>query len=133
MLEWSEELSVGSAEMDGDHRDLIDLVNRVALTDLANDPAAFGVLLDEVIAHLGDHFRREERLMRAAGYPGLFYHRGSHASLLADVQALRHKGAEGDRAGGPQRLLALLVPWLPAHIMNEDKLYALHLGGAGKA
>ncbi|MBF0129970.1 MAG: bacteriohemerythrin [Alphaproteobacteria bacterium] len=131
LLDWSKDMSVGSPEMDRDHRRLIDLINQVAGTKGNEDPVIMEGVLDETVEHLGGHFAREEDLMRAVGFPGMDSHRKRHESIMADILALRLQLTEGFAAGVGGRLLSLLVPWVRDHIMREDKLYEAYVATAG--
>jgi len=71
LLEWKDEYSTGIEDVDDEHRDLIDIVNRLHGLMLAEDskltvPAFFDGLIKGVSAH----FALEERIMDESGYPG---------------------------------------------------------------
>jgi hemerythrin len=95
---WTEELAVGHAKMDRDHRQLVALVN-----DLFNnaDAALFDWRMDVLIKHTLAHFELEEDLMRAATYPYLAAHADKHRALIVQIRILRTSLAEG------------LVDWSP--------------------
>ncbi len=95
LLHWKEEYSVGIEAVDHEHRELIDLVNR--LHDALDGPAAkftvpafFGDLLKGISAH----FALEEKIMRDQAYDQLGPHKADHERLLDDLcdmmQAYEH-------------------------------------------
>lgn len=102
MLSWTDNLALGNAEIDADHRAAVELMNRLAGADDAAVPALF----DEFIQHMRDHFARESAVMTACAFPPQTCHEGEHArvlSLLDDIaaevaagrpDAARHFGAE---------------------------------------
>jgi hemerythrin len=86
LLSWKDEYSVGIEAVDHEHRELIDLINR--LHDELDAPAAkltvpafFGDLLKGISAH----FALEEKFMRDRGYNALDAHKGDHERLLDDL------------------------------------------------
>jgi hemerythrin len=120
LLRWKDEYSVGIAAVDHEHRELIDLINR--LHDELDGPAAkltvpafFGDLLKGISAH----FALEEKVMRDASYEGLGAHKADHEHLLDDLcdimQAFEHS-EEIDRIELAQRLDA----WFSNHFKTHD-------------
>lgn len=121
LLEWNDSLSVGFAEMDEDHKKLVDLVNTLNDAVVADD--ADGVveeLLEELLEYTGWHFRHEERLMQQHQYPGLFDHKEEHEKLVEQAVDLFTRYQAGDR-DVPGRLLPFLKDWLINHILGTDR------------
>lgn len=106
MLSWTDNLALGNAEIDADHRAAVDLMNRLSGADDAAVPALF----DEFIQHMRDHFARESAVMTACAFPPQACHEGEHARVLAlldhiaaevaagHFEAARHFGAEAGPA-----------------------------------
>jgi hemerythrin-like metal-binding protein len=78
------ELTVGFEEIDGQHRDLLDAIDRVRAS-LDGEPgtlrAALAALNDRFIAH----FAAEEAFMDASGYPDRGKHRSAHDLFMQEV------------------------------------------------
>lgn len=121
LLHWRESFSLGIPAIDKDHRRLIDAVNRLHLLDvLRGEPAAIATALAEVLEHTQAHFRREEMLMRLAGYPGYEAHRQQHRLIterVADLAARFRPDTPGARA---ERFCQALADWLLVHMIEED-------------
>lgn len=88
---------VGHRTIDRDHRQLVDLTNRM-------EAAAFGAtvpfrkLLDDTVRRAARHFHQEEAILRAIGYPETDRHARYHGGLLARATALRDAcGMAADR------------------------------------
>ncbi len=106
MLSWTDNLALGNAEIDADHRAAVELMNRLANAD----DAAVQALFDEFIQHMRDHFARESAVMTACAFPPQACHEGEHTrvlGLLDDIaaevaagrpDAARHFGAEAGPA-----------------------------------
>ncbi len=120
LLNWKDEYSVGIEAVDHEHRELIDLINR--LHDELDSPAAkltvpafFGDLLKGISAH----FALEEKIMRDQAYGELGLHKADHERLLDDLcdimQAFEHS-EEIDRIELAQRLDS----WFSDHFRTHD-------------
>lgn len=124
---WSEELSVGVARMDDQHKVLLRLINRIAdLTDSGGGGAAIRVVLGQLVDYTRFHFKDEEKLMETAGFKDLAAHRKIHEGFVAEVGRLVAKATEGD-AIDASSLLPVLKDWLIRHIQGTDKVYGAHV------
>lgn len=132
-LQWREALSVKNDAIDRDHRRLIGLINRVQ-SMLAHD-SSVGELtqaLDELADYTATHFRREEAIQQAIGYPEARSHAMQHRDLThqlhtitAEILSLAH-GGNTVHALAPelrQRILNLFREWLITHIIQQDLRY----------
>ena len=89
-LQWRDQLSVGNDLIDGDHKYLIDIINKVEVSMKANNRAELMALLDE-LGHYGKtHFEREELVAKAVGYPQADQLHESHIQLVASGGAQLH-------------------------------------------
>jgi hemerythrin len=127
LLHWKDEYSVGIEAVDHEHRELIDLINR--LYDELDSPAAkltvpafFGDLLKGISAH----FALEEKIMRDHAYDQLGSHKVDHERLLDDLchimQAFEHS-EEVNRIELAQRLDS----WFSNHFRTHDARFHLEL------
>lgn len=121
LLHWKLNMSLGNAAIDGDHKQLIDLLNRLHFMALAgDDDQAVAEVLDELLTYARDHFAREEALMRRCDYPGLADHRRRHREFAG-----RLHNFVADFHAGPERfdmtaLYDFLADWLLVHVLDED-------------
>jgi hemerythrin-like metal-binding protein len=124
---WTEELSVGVARMDDQHKVLLRLINRIAdLTDSGGGGAAIRVVLGQLVDYTKFHFKDEEQLMETAGFKDLAAHRKIHEGFVAEVGRLVAKATEGDTIDASS-LLPVLKDWLIRHIQGTDKIYGAHV------
>ena len=128
---WTEEMSVGHDEIDGDHRMLIDLINQLATADTSNDRASAEFVIDELIQYTVQHFAREEELLERLGYADLENHMGSHLALTRRVLALRERFVNGLSGRLSSDILDFLSNWLTNHILKDDMRYAPLIRAAG--
>src|SRR6516225_3039339 len=97
LLEWKEEYATGIDDVDDEHKDLIDLINRLHALLHADDakltvPAFFTRLIDGVAAH----FALEERIMGESAYPDMEAHRANHERLLDGIRDVADAFAQAD-------------------------------------
>ena len=121
-IEWTETMTIGHPDIDHDHRVLVQLINQVASSLAADDPASVRFVLIELADYTRYHLAREEELLQDAGYPDLVKHQASHGRMIAQIQDMNRRFIEGDEAIG-EELSSFLVKWLVNHIMMEDRQY----------
>ncbi len=126
-LFWDPAYASGNASVDGQHRLLFELANRLLSALLFGLPAAqVDHRLKALLDHVARHFSDEEDLLRAVAYPGLEPHQREHARLLQQAQTLRAEVEEGRQETG--RLVSYVICDLVRdHIINEDRHYFPHL------
>jgi len=121
LLHWRESLALGVRVIDDDHRRLIDSINRLSvIIALGAEPAAVAAILDELSEHTRGHFRREEMLMRLAGYPGYAAHCALHRMLAQRCEDLRSSCRSGAGGARVHRLCDAFAEGLLVHMVEED-------------
>jgi hemerythrin len=119
-IEWTQDLEVGVAEMDDDHRVMVAMLNRMMKARSCHEA---GAVLEELGRYTLHHFEREERLMAECGYEFTDVHRREHRALYEEI---RHQ--IDDLIARERRLSELakfMQRWLLRHIVAEDRLLAL--------
>lgn len=120
-IEWTTRYETGIAEVDEDHRRLVDLINELdAMLDGSGDLGRIGMIIDALVDYTDYHFSREERMMAGAGYAEAADHALTHTQFGHFL---------GELVGGcmvnPSREAAVQVndylrEWLLDHILVED-------------
>lgn len=130
-IEWTSDLSVGVGEIDRQHQELFQQINK--LFDACYQGTAKNVVA-EMIQFLADyvveHFGLEEKYMIRFNYPDYATHRSHHQQFIANFAEVKNK-LESDGPGPHLVILTnrLVVSWLNAHIRNVDKLLGDFLKG----
>lgn len=120
-IEWSDSLSVGDPGIDREHRELVVLFQRLTDPVHGDDPDRVRAMLDDLVRHVGEHFDREEGIMRRHAYPGYAAHKQGHGELLQQINNFMHlMDAEG-AALPPAAILDFVGSWLIGHIVHDDK------------
>jgi hemerythrin-like metal-binding protein len=131
-LAWTDALATGDAEMDRQHREILERAAAVAAAARTEAAAPEAMrALRSLAAYVHAHFDAEERSMVAYGYPGAEEHRRAHEALRAEFRAL----AEAFRLGGVcgpfvARVTAFITEAIADHVAEHDRLLAAHLATA---
>lgn len=127
VLEWKDSYSVGSLELDNDHKNLIDIIKRLDESERTHEPV--GWLLKELGDYADGHFRREEEALAAANFPELEEHRLGHKDFIDWLVTVRSTFSIEPES---QYYLAetvndYLKKWLTSHILEKDMDYKEYL------
>lgn len=123
-VDWRSEYSVGHAEIDQQHRKLVDIIN--SLHDsmkLGGKPEDLKRILNDLVNYTRFHFSHEEKLMERAGYADLANHKRVHRSMVEQVENFRRE-VESSRTGFSIKLMGFLKNWLTDHILGTDQKYS---------
>jgi hemerythrin-like metal-binding protein len=130
LIPWSNALSVEIKTIDDQHKKLVDLINGLHEAMLSGH--AQQVILktyNEVLEYTGYHFAEEEKLMEAAGYPGIVNHKREHVALVE--RALKFRDQLSSGANVSMNLMTFLKAWLINHIQGSDRGYTSAMKKAG--
>lgn len=123
-LTWTEQLSVGNASIDSEHRNLIGMVNSIEHALRAGNQHAllhaFKLLTDCTRLH----FMNEEKIAQAAEFP-VEQHKQAHRYLQRELQYFREElEAKGGMwsPGAVDHFSRMLGNWLMDHLSKEDEL-----------
>jgi hemerythrin len=123
LVEWSDILSVGIEEVDGQHKVLVGLLNELhAAIVHRRGSSECRKTLDRLAEYTRVHFTTEEGLMRVLKYPGIDVHHKQHEELIQEVVALQTK-LDAGQAAISFELLHFLKVWLTKHIGESDKRF----------
>ncbi|MGY0219615.1 bacteriohemerythrin [Endozoicomonadaceae bacterium StTr2] len=121
-LEWDKSLSVGIAELDDQHKEMIDLLNELHRSLLKSDQVQARKILDALIQCTQIHFSVEESLMQILNYPEYDEHKYRHSILLVEMRKLQSRVKNWQQADYER--LILLKTSFSRHFMEEDKDYS---------
>ncbi|HAB93038.1 MAG TPA: bacteriohemerythrin [Pseudomonas sp.] len=132
-MPWGEHLEIGIAEIDEQHRWLVDTTNSLhALLSTGDAQAAeLGAILEQLMDYTMNHFIVEEEIFDRLGYPESDAHKAQHNIFCEKVMDLLTRHDMGETVG--VEALNLLKSWLTNHIVKVDKQYVEHFRAAGIA
>lgn len=128
-IEWNEKLLTGVAEIDNQHKILVDSINEANSRLMEDhDIKLVEQITKNLLAYAIFHFETEEDLMLQYDYDGesaeaALLHQKQHREFSTQVLAVRD-GLRDGKEISREDLLAFLNGWLISHIMNTDQ----HLG-----
>ena len=128
LLRWKDHYSVGNAAVDHEHRELIDLINRLHEEMMKQGAAQrteafFGDLFRGISAH----FALEERFMREHGYDQFPQHKAEHERLLDEIRDIMDDFRDEPEAGSAE-LAHRLDRWFSHHFETHDSRLHRRLG-----
>ncbi len=122
-MEWTQDLSVGVAEIDEQHKELIRRMNNFfdAMKNTNKEQEIYK-MLDFLSEYVVTHFRDEEAFQQRCGYPKFDEHRKMHQDFIGDVKQMRSDLEKTGFTAATNALIATtLVSWLTLHIRKADK------------
>jgi hemerythrin len=120
LLHWERRYSVGIEAVDHEHRELVDLINRLYEEARARGSKVavlgfFGDLFKAISAH----FALEERIMRERRYDQLTQHKNDHERLLDEIRDIMEDYETTD-VFDDQLLAQRLDSWFSRHFETHD-------------
>jgi hemerythrin len=123
-LKWDSSHAVFVTEIDDEHKEIFGAVGELKAALRGNGPTGN---IDELIQRLAnrieDHFAHEERLMRAARYGLLSWHKRSHDAARKRVSRWIRRIGRGDTDA-----VSVLVEYLTSWLHNHSRLADMMLG-----
>jgi hemerythrin len=128
---WSERYRVGISFADVQHKQLVDIINRLheALVDRKGRKAV-GKALEDLIRCSRAHFAAEEEVLQGLGYPDVFAHHAEHECLSFAIFEFYQKLMTYEMAMTDDAL-EFLKNWLGEEILDSDMKFAPFLKGKG--
>lgn len=121
LLVWVPELDTGIAEIDRQHRRIVDYINKLYELRSSPDREALGDVIGEMIDYTVSHFVFEESLIESAGYMFAGPHKKVHELFTRRVIEMQTRFDAGEDVAA--ELHGMLSRWLFNHIRNEDTGY----------
>lgn len=133
LLDWNSQLKLGHAQIDADHKKMVELLNRLhdaALTGMG--PKVCSRILSDLIAYSRSHFALEEQLMTLGRYGRRDDHKAEHEELIraaVEIRVMLDRGElDPDRA-----LFERLKDWVSDHVRGADRELVAALRAAAEA
>ena len=119
LLRWKDHYSVGIEGVDHEHKDLIELINRLHDQLSTGESLAASAFFGDLVKAISAHFALEERFMRERGYDQLPQHKEDHERLLDEILCLIDE-FDGEDMADHEDLAARLNAWLSRHFETHD-------------
>ena len=127
LFKWSSAHSVYLPEIDAEHRALYRLGDDLHKALLSGaETSRLKPILTNLLESAEEHFRHEERLMRAIHYDAFAWHKHQHDAARKTCKELAGRLEAGDVAGAGE-LLHFLSGWLRDHMSVADRMMGARL------
>ena len=125
--EFDETLVTGNEMIDGQHKELIDKINKLLDScEVGNDKLTAIKTLDYLADYTDFHFGEEEKLQESISYPGIEQHKKEHEKLRRVVEELHEmlEEQEGPAEAFVAQVQENVINWLYNHIKGFDRSVA---------
>ena len=120
LLQWKDHYSVGIDAVDHEHKELLELINRLHDELITTgEKSSAGMFFGDLFKGISAHFALEERFMRERGYDQLTQHKADHERLLDEIRDIMDDFEEHDKAASAE-LGARLDTWFSRHFETHD-------------
>ncbi|MEI6557402.1 MAG: bacteriohemerythrin [Rhodospirillaceae bacterium] len=125
-MEWTDHYETGHPVIDRDHRDIVDIINRLEVELDTENPTEISGILCDLTDSILDHFGREERMMLKIRYPEYGAHMLSHCRFFAALTRFIYV-FETDQATSCRAMHAFLTDWMVGQECSEDQPFVRFL------
>lgn len=120
-------LVTGNDVIDGQHKELIDRINKLVEASQVNGGKVQAVQMLDYLAEYTDfHFGDEEKLQEEVSYPGLVEHKKRHDEFRQAIRDLYEmlREEEGPSEAFVDAVQKNVIDWLYSHIKGFDSSVA---------
>ncbi len=123
-IEWSEKFSVGVDEIDAQHRQLLELMNKLGDTADAEGSTKSGSFsaLNAMVNYAELHFTTEESYLQRYSYPEYLTQKKEHEEFVEKVFSMMEQ-LEDEGVLTLGSIILFLHDWYVDHIIGEDQKY----------
>ena len=126
-LKWSTSHAVFVTEIDDEHKEIFQALSNLQKVLAGGGPSPeIHKLTQRLISCIAGHFAHEERLMRAARYASLRWHKQAHDHARRRVGEFVLRIEQGDSKAGLE-LVEYLTSWLNDHTRLADRMMGAFL------
>jgi len=128
IIKWSDELIIGVANIDEQHKRLINSINELHLAvEYGRSGDVILALMARLFDYADSHFRAEELLFSGLEYQGIAEHIQEHADFIARLKDL-NKQFEYNKNYLAIHVKDFLLAWFYNHIRTKDMEYKQLVG-----
>jgi hemerythrin len=119
-IEWSDQLSVKVKEIDAQHKQFIEILNK--LHDGIFDIEIQKEVINELVEYATVHFETEEKYMIQFKFSGYEEHKKEHEELTRETINIKNT-FKRNKCLLSLAILDFLKDWLEKHLLYMDKKY----------
>jgi methyl-accepting chemotaxis protein len=132
-IEWSDLMSVGIEEMDKEHQELFNRINKLLSALIEGGDVDMAETVGFINDYIDYHFRDEEKMLEKVKYPHLEEHKKLHKVYEDEFDRIEKELREGNF--DVTLLIEIqenVVNWLLNHIAKVDKQYGKYITNLNK-
>lgn len=124
---WNKNFETGNAEIDEQHKYLVQLLNNLANTLVTSQSVEIHEAFEKLANYANYHFETEEAIWSDYFSDDQWFssHQLNHASFLPKVLELKDQKLELSFREIIEKVVKFLIRWLAFHIINDDKKMAI--------
>ena len=131
LINWTTGMSVNVAEMDNQHKALIDIINQLhEAMRTGKGSLEIGAIVDQMVDYTRKHFSYEEQVLSSNQYPQFQRQKAEHDAFIQKAVEYKRDALQGKLALSVQ-VSQYLKEWWTRHIQVEDKQYGGYLNSRG--
>lgn len=130
---WKPRLETGIAEIDRQHRELVDAIGALGASLASTDEGGAERTLECLTGYVLVHFEAEERWMRENRFPLLKEHIAKHDRFITRVVAMSKDHSEEGTSAVLKLRLRNALAWLEDHIEDDDRDLGKHVAARARA
>lgn len=131
LIEWNDNFSVNIADIDNQHKNLINLINELYnAMSKGKSKEIMEEIINKMINYANYHFTTEEDLMTKYGFSDYANHKKEHVNFIEKVQKFNEDYKRGNVFVSID-VLNFLSNWLKNHILGTDKKYSAFFNEKG--
>ncbi|QEK10892.1 bacteriohemerythrin [Crassaminicella thermophila] len=127
MFEWKEEYCFNIAEIDKQHKHLLEIGKKLydilTLKDEIDHYDEIVEILVELREYTIYHFTYEEKLLKQHGYEGLQLHKRQHKSFINKIIQFENQDIDEKQMEMKLKMMEFLADWIEQHILKSDHQY----------
>lgn len=128
LIEWKKEYNTNIPVIDGQHKNLIGLINKLHDKENANyDHDFLYDVFEKLVQYTKVHFSFEEQMLKEQGYPEVEKHNAEHAVFVIKLAEYLKNSRRADFHVS-EEISKFLEHWFVNHILKNDIEYSKYLG-----
>jgi hemerythrin len=123
IVTWQNSYSVGIQLIDDQHKELINLTNKLWASCMKGRDASKAIFMQAIrsaVEYVDYHFSTEEKIMERINYPEYGAHKREHTAFVKEVLSQVEDFTNG-KEFAPQSFVHYLKDWVLTHIAVCDK------------
>jgi hemerythrin len=123
--EWSEALSMSDPEIDAEHKQCLELVERLnsAIAGLQRNRQSVLDIMQRIVESTASHFEHEERLLSDHAYPAKEEHARIHAEIMDRLNQAMRTMRDSGQVRDWTKIAQDVDRLLHEHLEDEDSKY----------